>query len=63
MAEKAPELLQDIASSLREQIEAFKQEMEAAGADYRFVNYPGAVHSFTNPKSGSAVCSSSISSW
>ena len=32
-----------------EQIEAFKQEMEAAGADYRFVNYPGAVHSFTNP--------------
>lgn len=32
-----------------EQIEAFKQEMAAAGADYRFVNYPGAVHSFTNP--------------
>lgn len=32
-----------------EQIEAFKQEMDAAGADYRFVNYPGAVHSFTNP--------------
>lgn len=32
-----------------EQIEAFKQEMEAAGADYRFINYPGAVHSFTNP--------------
>lgn len=31
------------------QIEAFKQEMEAAGADYRFVNYPGAVHGFTNP--------------
>ena len=32
-----------------EQIEAFKKEMEAAGADYKFVNYPGAVHSFTNP--------------
>ena len=32
-----------------EQIEAFKREMEAAGADYRLVNYPGAVHSFTNP--------------
>ena len=32
-----------------EQIEAFKQEMKAAGADYRLVNYPGAVHSFTNP--------------
>ncbi len=32
-----------------EQIAAFKQEMDAAGADYTFVNYPGAVHSFTNP--------------
>jgi len=32
-----------------EQIAAFKQEMDAAGAKYRFVNYPGAVHSFTNP--------------
>ena len=33
-----------------EDIEAFKQEMEAAGADYKFVNYPGAKHSFTNPE-------------
>jgi len=32
-----------------EQIEVFKQEMDAAGVDYKFVNYPGAVHSFTNP--------------
>lgn len=32
-----------------EQIEAFKQEMDNAGVDYRFVNYPGAKHSFTNP--------------
>ena len=32
-----------------EQIEAFKKEMESAGADYKVVNYPGAVHSFTNP--------------
>jgi len=32
-----------------EQIEAFKQEMEAAGADYEFVNLAGAKHSFTNP--------------
>lgn len=32
-----------------EQITAFKQEMEAAGADYEFVNYPGAKHAFTNP--------------
>ncbi len=33
-----------------EQIERFKQEMEAAGADYRVVDYPGARHSFTNPE-------------
>ena len=32
-----------------EQIDAFKAEMEAAGADFKFVNYPGALHSFTNP--------------
>lgn len=32
-----------------DQIEAFKQEMAAAGADHRFVNLPGAKHSFTNP--------------
>jgi dienelactone hydrolase len=33
-----------------EAIEAFKKEMDAAGVDYRFVNYPGAKHSFTNPQ-------------
>ena len=33
----------------KEQIEAFKKEMEAANVDYKFVNYEGAVHSFTNP--------------
>jgi dienelactone hydrolase len=27
----------------------FRAEMEAAGVDYRFVAYPGVVHSFTNP--------------
>lgn len=32
-----------------EQIAAFKQEMTAAGVDYEFVNYPGAIHAFTNP--------------
>src|SRR5512137_2921748 len=32
-----------------EQIEALKKEMAAAGADFRFINYPGAKHSFTNP--------------
>lgn len=32
-----------------EQVEAFRKEMSAAGADYRFFAYPGALHSFTNP--------------
>jgi dienelactone hydrolase len=32
-----------------EQIEAFRAEMDAAGADYTFINYPGVKHSFTNP--------------
>jgi dienelactone hydrolase len=32
-----------------EAIEAFKKEMAEARADFRFVNLPGAVHSFTNP--------------
>lgn len=32
-----------------EQIGAFKQEMKNAGADFRFIEYPGAIHSFTNP--------------
>lgn len=32
-----------------EQIANFKQEMEAAQVDYEFVDYPGALHSFTNP--------------
>jgi dienelactone hydrolase len=33
-----------------EQIAQFKAKMEAAGADYTFINYPGAKHSFTNPE-------------
>lgn len=32
-----------------EQISAFKSEMEQAGADFGFINYPGAMHAFTNP--------------
>lgn len=32
-----------------ESIEAFKKEMDGAGATYKFINYPGAKHSFTNP--------------
>src|SRR5512143_238201 len=34
-----------------EQIATFKKEMETAKIDYRFINYPGAKHSFTNPES------------
>ena len=33
-----------------QQIADFKKEMEAAGANYRFISYPGAKHSFTNPE-------------
>lgn len=32
-----------------EQIDTFKEQMKAAGADLRFISYPGAEHSFTNP--------------
>ena len=32
-----------------EQVTGFIQEMVTAGADFQFVNYPGAKHSFTNP--------------
>jgi dienelactone hydrolase len=33
-----------------EEIAGFKQEMENAGVDYRFIAYPGVGHSFTNPE-------------
>ena len=33
----------------KEQIDAFKKECEDTGIDYKFVNYPGAIHCFTNP--------------
>ena len=32
-----------------DEVEAFKQEMAEAGADMKFIAYPGAVHAFTNP--------------
>lgn len=32
-----------------EQIEAFKKEMKDTGANFHFITYPGARHSFTNP--------------
>jgi len=31
-------------------IEAFKKEMDGAKVNYKFINYPGAVHAFTNPE-------------
>jgi len=33
-----------------EQVAGFKKEMESARVDYKFVNYPGAKHAFTNPE-------------
>ena len=35
-------------------VEAFRKEMDAAKVDYRYVNYPGAVHAFTNPEATAA---------
>ncbi len=35
-------------------VEAFEQEMKAAGADAQVIVYPGAKHSFTNPDAGKA---------
>lgn len=34
----------------QDDVENFRAEMEAAGVDYRFVAYPGVLHSFTNPE-------------
>src|SRR5690606_6915294 len=34
-------------------IAAFKDEMDAAGADWQFVDFGGAVHCFTQPASNS----------
>jgi dienelactone hydrolase len=31
-----------------EQIDAFKKAMVGAGINFKFVNYPGAIHAFTN---------------
>lgn len=32
-----------------EDVQAFKDEMGKAGADYKFISYEGAMHGFTNP--------------
>ena len=34
----------------REQYDALKKDFDAAKADYRIIEYPGAVHAFTNPE-------------
>lgn len=34
-----------------QQVAAFRNDMDAAGVHYTFINYPGAKHSFTNPGS------------
>jgi dienelactone hydrolase len=34
--------------STEQAIDTFKQEMRDAKIDFQFINYPGAVHSFTN---------------
>jgi dienelactone hydrolase len=33
-----------------DQIDGFKKDMETAKAELRFIDYPGAVHAFTNPE-------------
>ncbi|MGE3318465.1 MAG: dienelactone hydrolase family protein [Candidatus Berkiella sp.] len=35
------------------EVAAFKEEMKNAPHHYEFIEYPGAVHAFTNPKAGS----------
>lgn len=34
----------------REEYEAFKRDLDAAKAEYQVIEYPGAVHAFTNPE-------------
>ena len=34
----------------REEYEALKKDFDAAKAEYRIIEYPGAVHAFTNPE-------------
>lgn len=34
----------------QEQVDAFKSEMSDAGAEMKFIGYPGALHGFTNPE-------------
>jgi dienelactone hydrolase len=34
----------------REEYAALKKDLDAAKAEYRIIEYPGAVHAFTNPE-------------
>ncbi len=34
----------------KEEVDAFKHEMDSAGVDYTFISYPNATHAFTNPE-------------
>jgi dienelactone hydrolase len=38
-----------------EQVKAFTEEMQKAGADARVVSYAGAAHGFTNPKADGSI--------
>src|SRR6267143_1019887 len=38
----------------KEQVEAFTQEMKAAGAKFQVITYPGVKHGFTNQDAGKA---------
>src|SRR5207247_6905049 len=39
----------------KEQYDALKKDFDAAKADYRIIEYPGAVHAFTNPEATELV--------
>lgn len=43
----------DDSFTTKQQIDAFKTEMDTANVGYEFVNYAGAIHSFTNPAADS----------
>jgi dienelactone hydrolase len=38
----------------KEQVEKFKAAMDSADVDYKIINYPDALHAFTNPAADSA---------
>jgi dienelactone hydrolase len=40
----------------KDSIDIFKEDMEMAGVDFEFINYPGAKHSFTSPEANRGDC-------